>query len=335
MTQHRQHNGIVDMLDDQDEAQAHNQAHYRAHNQAQYQTHKKTTAKSLQTDLDVIKQALAGLSTQMGSIKQRQAQDEHHDTEIDATVKSALSKAAKASIDAARLQAVLKTKKLYQTQTLDAKPSTQGATKLPQRTVKSTKSSLAQQKAAAHKLEEQGHKMAKTMQLALAPATMLAAGGGSGSATEQSPLAQAETMFGVGGQQAVEDRVIFDEYNKQWAAYVKAFDTKYDPEKYAKNLVKVEKELAKKAGEELDKAKKKLLDAAKKSAKDAMEGTKVDAKKSGVDARLKEYEKVAKNIVGHHIWYGNKGYGTGVVVAGAKNAYTPQAMTPQERAIFS
>ena len=31
----------------------------------------------------------------------------------------------------------------------------------------------------------------------------------------------------------------------------------------------------------------------------------------------------------------NKGYGTGVVVAGAKNAYTPQAMTPQERAIFS
>ena len=37
-----------------------------------------------------------------------------------------------------------------------------------------------------------------------------------------------------------------------------------------------------------------------------MEGTKVDAKKSGVDARLKEYEKVAKNIVGHHIWYGRK-----------------------------
>merc|ERR1711998_673583 len=120
----------------------------------------------------------------------------------------------------------------------------------------------------------------------------------------------------------VQDKVIFDEYQKQWASYVKNLDT-------------VEKEVAKKQGDALKKTKKKLLDAAKKVAKDAMEGALVPAKEPGVKARFGQYEKVATNIVTHHIWYGNKGYGTTNSVSAPKNEYKKTPMTPQERPVFS
>jgi hypothetical protein len=310
-------NGMIEALDAQDSVLP---RHAKAFDlvQKEIKPHaSKNTAKSLQSDLDVIKQTLVGLSSQMGSIKQQQTDDEAHEASIDSTVRKTLSKAAAASMEASRLASILKSKKVY------ASPGKQSQPK-----PESAKLSLSQKKVQAHQLEQKGHKMAQTMKLAISPTTQLASAGAS-------PLAQAQTMFGAGGQQAVEDKVIFDEYNKQWAQYVKDFDAKYEPEKYAKNLLKVEEEVAKKAGEDLDKAKKKLLDAAKKAAKDAMEGKKVDAPKSGVDKRFKEYERIAKNVVGHHIWYGNKGYGTGTVVAAAKNAYAPSPMTPQERAIFS
>ena len=108
---------------------------------------------------------------------------------------------------------------------------------------------------------------------------------------------------------------------------MKDFDKKYDPEKYAKNLDKVELDVAKKTGDSYDKAQKKALDAINSKDKDIMKGDTVPSSDAG-KARYDHYVLEAKNNMAHRQYYGNKGYGTGLVIVGAKGAYIPTPLVP-------